>query len=144
MVASPKLVFQGADSQVFGKQFQPAKEQDVMNDSPSREELDAKLESQGAQTDTKIARLEGKLDLVIAKLDYVMKDNSETRDTIRSEGQNSRVITWTVGVGILAVVVAAIALFPAIFDMGSKNQEGLNRAVREYFDSHLAPPKNQK
>jgi len=42
---------------------------------PTREELDAKLQAAAAETDTKIARLEGKMDLVLLKLDHVLEGN---------------------------------------------------------------------
>jgi hypothetical protein len=105
-----------------------------MSDHPTKTELDAQLAKAAAEADTKIARMEGKLDLVIAKLDYALKDNDETRDTIRSEARSARETTWTVGLGLLAVIIAVLALFPTIFDMGARNQDSLNAAVKKYLD----------
>jgi hypothetical protein len=97
-------------------------------------ELDAKLARVSAETDTKIVRLEGKLDAMIQKMDYVLKDAAETRDTVRAEARSGRETSWVVGLGLLAVIIAVLALFPAMFDMGSKNQEKLDSAVRAYLD----------
>src|SRR5262245_18865201 len=49
---------------------------------PTREELDAKLETAAAQTDIKFARLEGKMDLMISKQDDAREDRRHLRNNI--------------------------------------------------------------
>ncbi len=96
-----------------------------------REEIDAKLGRVSAETDTKIARIEGKLDLVLTKLDYVLKDNQETRQEIRSEARSSREITWGVGIGVMAIIIGILALFPSVFGLGTQIRDMVHTEVQQ-------------
>jgi hypothetical protein len=82
-----------------------------MPESPSREEMKAEIGLAEARTDLKIARMEGKLDLVISKLDALSalarSDNAATRGNI-----------WFVGLGLAVLIVAVVTLFPVFFSIG--------------------------
>jgi hypothetical protein len=79
----------------------------------------AEIAAAEARTDTKITRMEGKLDLVISKLDGVREDNRSTRAN-----------QWVIGFGLAVLIVAVAALFPVFFDMGSKVHEIIEKAVQ--------------
>jgi uncharacterized membrane protein YdfJ with MMPL/SSD domain len=90
----------------------------------TREEHNAKLDAVRAETDTKIARLEGKLDLVLSKLDDVRADNRHTRN-------NQIAIGIALAILIVGVVAAALTVAPAIFDLGSKFHETIIKEIHE-------------
>lgn len=75
----------------------------------TREEVDAKISASEARTETKIARLEGKLDLVLSKLDHVAEDNRSTRAN-----------QWVIAFGLAVLIVGVAALFPVFFGMGAQ------------------------
>jgi|SRR5665213_2871496 len=106
----------------------------AMAEYPTHTELDAKLGKMSAETDTKITRMEGKLDTLLQKLDYALKDNSETRTTIREEARSTRELSWVIALGFLAIIIAGAALYPVVFDMGGKNQDSIDRSVKSYLD----------
>jgi hypothetical protein len=89
----------------------PGTGREIMADQ-TREEIDAKIAAAEARGDTKIARLESKIDLVLTKLDDVTKDYRSLRANI-----------WTAGliiiVVIIAVIIAVAALFSAFFNVGA-------------------------
>jgi hypothetical protein len=95
---------------------------------PTREEIDAKLKTVGAETDTKIARLEGKLDLVISKLDGV-----------REDGRSTRANMWVIGVSLALLIIGVAAAAPAIFDLGMKVREGISKEIQEQVHK-VSPP----
>jgi hypothetical protein len=86
----------------------------------TREEISAKIEAAEARTDTKIARLEGKIDLVISKLDDVRSGQRATVANI-----------WVVGLGIMVLIVGVAALFPAFFNMGESVKDMVDQAVQK-------------
>jgi hypothetical protein len=102
-----------------------------MSDGYSRTEIDAKLAQSAAETDTKIARIEGKLDLVISKLDAVRDDNRVSRTNM-----------WVIGFGLAAVMVAVAALFPIFFGLGAQIRELAQREVQIQFQSQPVQPPN--
>lgn len=87
---------------------------------PTREEMDAKIAASEARTDTKIARLEGKLDLVITKIDHVTESNrflhKEVADSRRAVIANG----WIIFAAIIAVIAILVTAGPAIFELGIK------------------------
>jgi hypothetical protein len=98
---------------------------------PTREEYDAKLKTVAAETDTKLARLEGKMDLILSKFDGVREDNRHIR--------NNQLATF-IGLGLLIVGIATFA--PTIFDLGSKFRETIAKEVQERM-LHPAPKQEQ-
>jgi len=100
---------------------------------PTDQELtDAKLRAVGAETDTKIARLEGKMDLV---LEAVRSSREEARDNRRAVIANA----WVV-FGALVVVVGIIAAAaPVIFDLGSKFRESITKEIHDQLTPRFSP-----
>jgi hypothetical protein len=78
----------------------------------------ARISESEAKTETKIARLEGKLDLVLANISAVDKRLSDVRGDIRSTRSN----IWAVGIAIATLIVAIVVLFPVFFDIGAKSR----------------------
>jgi hypothetical protein len=86
----------------------------------------AEIAAAEARTDTKITRMEGKLDLVISKLDGVREDNRATRAN-----------QWVVGLGLAVLIVAIATLFPVLLDFGAKIRE---MVVKEVHEVRPLPP----
>jgi hypothetical protein len=91
---------------------------------PTREEIDAKLETVAAQTDTKLARLEGKVDLVLSKLDDAREGNRHTQN-----------IAISVGIGLALLIIGVVAAAPVIFDLGSKFHETIIKEMKRTPES---------
>jgi Fe2+ transport system protein B len=96
---------------------------------PTREEIQAHISASEARTDTKIARLEGKIDLVISKLDSA-KDDSRT---IRNN-------QWVIFFGLALLIVAMITTFPIFFNVGTQIKAMVDNAVQMHFQSTSKPP----
>jgi hypothetical protein len=116
---------------------------------PTREEITHQVAASEAKTETKIARIEGKLDLVLSKLDAAANDIgakfasvgerlTEVRNDVRADYAATRTNLWVVFVGILALIVALALLFPTFFDMGSKIRDLVDREI------HGSPPSTQQ
>ena len=110
----------------------------------------AEIAAAEARTDTKIARLEGKLDLVLSKLDTVNENTLAGRHdviAIRQEIKDSeRAVknnTWLIGLGLLAVIVALAVGLPTIFDWGVKQRDTIVKEVQEQLQKQEQPPKHQ-
>jgi hypothetical protein len=101
-----------------------AKTEDDEMAGPTREEIDAKLETVGAQTDAKIVRLEGKMDLVLSKLDDAREGNRHTQNIIIS-----------VGVALALLIIGVVAAAPVIFDLGSKFHETIIKELKRVPES---------
>ncbi len=79
--------------------------------------------------DTKIARLEGKLDLVLSKLESVGEKITSSEDHRREDGRSIRANQWAIGVGLAVLMVALVALFPVFFGIGTQLRDMVDRAV---------------
>lgn len=108
--------------------------------SPTREETEALIAASEARNETKLARFEGKLDLVISKLDAVRDDNKETRDVVRESGRGTRANIWVVGLGLAVLIVALATLFPVVFDLGAKFQDKISEEIESRVEA-LPPGK---
>lgn len=93
---------------------------------PNDDLTDAKIAAAEARTDTKLARLEGKIDRV---LDSVETSRSEARDNRRAIIAN----VWVVFAAVAALIVGLAAVFPTVYDLGAKNREAISRDVNERF-----------
>lgn len=96
---------------------------------PTREEIDAKLGASEARSDTKIARLEGKLDLVLSKLDDLNQKITTTEGHIRDDSRTMRSSLWGIGLGLAALMVTIVALFPVFFSIGTQVKDMVEQAV---------------
>jgi hypothetical protein len=92
----------------------------------------AEIAASDARTDTKIVRLEGKLDLVLSKFDSVNThiDSVSTRITdMKDDLRSTRNNIWVVGLGLAGLIVVVVALFPVFFDVGSKMRDLIQTEV---------------
>jgi hypothetical protein len=97
----------------------------------TREEHDAKLAAVAAQTDTKIARVEGKIETmtatIVGKLDTVDR-------RLAAHSQDRNLIIGTIGLGVLAVIGAFIALATygdALFGRGMNVRDVVQAVLKE-------------
>jgi len=94
----------------------------------TREEIQAQIAASEAKGETKLARLEGKLDLVLMKLDDVKEDGRHTRNN-----------TILVGVSLALLIIGVVSAAPVIFDLGSRFRETITKEVQEQV-LHPPPP----
>jgi Fe2+ transport system protein B len=95
----------------------------------TREEIKAQIEASEARTETKIARMEGKLDLVLSKLDSAKGDSLAIRTN-----------QWVIAFGLAVLIVAVVALFPVFFGIGTQVRDMVDSAVQSHLqqgDQHL-------
>jgi len=95
---------------------------DIM--TTSDELTDAKIAASEARTDTKIVRIEGKLDLLLSESKATREDIKESKRT-----------TWTVGLTIagiiVSVIIGIITMLPSFFDMGKNFQNAVINAAHQ-------------
>jgi hypothetical protein len=109
----------------------PASKESKMSDM-TREEMKAEIAASEARGETKIARFEGKLDLVLEKLGNV-------NENVRSSNNNQ----WVIGLGLAVLIVAMVALFPVFFGMGAQIRDMVHTEMQS--QTPVAPtPKPQK
>ena len=96
----------------------------VIMPNPTEVELNAKLEAVEARTDTKIVRLEGKLDLV---LEAVRSTKEEGRDNRRAVIAN----LWVIFGALVVLIGIIVTVAPVIFDLGSKFRETVTKEIQE-------------
>jgi hypothetical protein len=89
----------------------------------------AEIAAAEARTDTKIVRLEGKLDLV---LEAVKSTRDEARDNRRAVIANG----WVIFGALVVVIGILVTVAPVIFDMGFKWRETITKEVQD----RLPPP----
>jgi len=83
--------------------------------------VDAKITAE-TRTDTKIARMEGKLDLVIDKISNLREDNKHLHNN-----------TFAVGISLAILIIGVAAIAPVIFDLGMRARETISREIQERF-----------
>lgn len=69
-----------------------------------------------ARTDTKIVRLEGKLDLVLSKLDAYNTNVGEVRRDVSESRRAVITNAWVICATIVAVIIGLAAISPALID----------------------------
>ena len=113
---------------------------DVMTD-PTRDDqlLEAKLGKAAAETDTKIARLEGKLDLVLEAVKGASADARDNRRAIIANG-------WVIFGALVVVLGIMVTVAPVIFDMGFKWRETISREIQDRIPTiqHTPPPSSAR
>jgi hypothetical protein len=90
----------------------------------TREEIKAQHEAIEARTETKIARIEGKLDLV---LQSVGEGRTEARESRRAVMANQ----WVIFGAVVVVIGIFVTAAPIIFDLGSKWRETISKEIGE-------------
>jgi hypothetical protein len=88
----------------------------------TREEVQLRIENSEAKNDTKIVRLESKLDLVLSKLDAAKSDNLAIRTN-----------QWVIAFGLALLIIAVVALFPVFFSIGTQIKDMVDNAVQTHL-----------
>lgn len=96
----------------------------------------AEIAAAEARTDTKIARIEGKLDLV---LESVRSSRDEARDNRRAVIANA----WVIFGALIVFIGIIITVAPAILEFGFKWRETITNEVHEQV-SRVPPAKPQQ
>ncbi len=84
----------------------------------------AKIAAAEVRTDTKVVRLEGKIDLVLSRLDGM----SAKFDALRDDNRSARANQWIIGFGLAVLIVAVAALFPVFFSIGTQVRDLVHTA----------------
>ncbi|MGO9399746.1 MAG: hypothetical protein ACLP19_18165 [Xanthobacteraceae bacterium] len=115
----------------------PIDESDKTMADLTREEMKAEIALSEAHADTKIARMEGKLDLVLSKLDGLnvrfedaRNDAREARTTAHSDNVTTRANIWVVGLGLAVLIVAVAALLPVFFSIGAQVRDLVHNEIQ--------------
>ena len=126
-VGSPEVVTLASWQAQFGSASKPGagSGSDKMTDI-SRDEVDAKIALSNAQTDTKFARLEGKLDLVLSKM-------AEVQESTRATRANQ----WVIGTALAVLIVALAFGVPTVFGFGLQLRDVVHSEV---LNSHSQNP----
>jgi hypothetical protein len=113
------------------------KDSEKMSDI-TREEIKAEIAASAARGETKIARFEGKLDLVLAKLDSVNTSVSDKINDVKDDVRSARANQWVIAFGLAVLIVAVAGLFPVFFGMGTQIRDMVHTEVQSQAPS--APP----
>ena len=108
---------------------------------PTREEIQATIAASEARGETKLARFEGKLDLVLTKLDDVKEDGRNIRKEVKEDGRNTRNILITIGVSLALLIIGIVAAAPVIFDLGSRFRETVTKEVHDQISQDATSKK---
>lgn len=101
-----------------------SKSGDQMSDSPSREEIAARLEAMEARSDTKFAQFLGEMRTGFAVIDTRL--NSLERSTA-----GTKMTIIGTGIGAVAVIVAVLAYGQTWFGIGVSNRDTIKAIVTE-------------
>jgi hypothetical protein len=99
--------------------------------TPTREEINAEIAAAEARTDTKIVRLEGKIDLVISKLDAANIINAAIRQEVRDSRRAVIANAWVIFAAMVGIVAIVATVGPMIFDLGMRTREAITKEIQE-------------
>jgi hypothetical protein len=103
----------------------------VKMSDPTREEIKAEIAAAEARGDTKIARMEGKLDLVLSKLDHSNEYFTQVRTDIADSRRAGIANAWVIFGALVVVIGILVTVAPIIFDMGFKWRETITKEVQD-------------
>jgi hypothetical protein len=103
----------------------------VKMSDPTREEIKAEIAAAEARGDTKIARMEGKLDLVLSKLDHSNEYFTQVRTDIADSRRAGIANAWVIFGALVVVIGILVTVAPVIFDMGFKWRETITKEVQD-------------
>jgi hypothetical protein len=101
---------------------------------PTREEIDAKLETIEAKMDGRVATITGKIDALIERIDGMNAKSELRQNHIEANTKGVKETIIATGGVVVAVVVAVIALAAAVFESG----KGFGTAVEQVKASAAA------
>jgi len=103
--------------------------------SPSREEIDAKLQAIEARMDARVASIEGKIDTMVVKLEHVDQLNAQTRSSVSSL-KNTMLATAAASVltilfGIAAFNATVLSNMLTSFESGKNTGAAIMQATEQ-------------
>ena len=107
----------------------------------TREEIDAKFAAVEARTDTKIVRIDGKLELILTKMTDLSAQFKRLNPTGREDARSTRNTIWGAGVGLAILIVAVAALFPVFFGVGTQVRDIIDHAIDAHIQDIQGPKK---
>lgn len=94
----------------------------------------AEIAAAEARTDTKIVRLEGKLDLVINKIDTADRNAADNRRAIIANG-------WVIFGAMIVFIGIIVTIAPLILDFGFKLRETITKEIHDQSQAVPTPIK---
>lgn len=95
----------------------------------TREEIDAKLAASEARTETRFAEMNGKVDLMLSRMDTLASAVADSRQDSKEEARHTRQTLWAVAAIIVAIVGIATTVWLGGIDVGSKISELVDQKV---------------
>lgn len=83
-------------------------------EAPSREEVNAKIETVEARLDSKLATINGKLDRMFDRMELVVNTSNDAKDAANKARNSASTIKWNIlftAVGVVATLFAAWAIW---------------------------------
>lgn len=112
----------------------PLKEGGSDGTSPPMDATDAKIAAAEARTDVKFAKIEGKLDLIVSRLDTI---NTNATDA-KSEARTTRRTIVGTGLSLGALILAIAAFGVNVFGMGSRVDDIARAEARQVYNQAAA------
>lgn len=104
----------------------PVDSTEVRLEHPTKDEVRHQLEASEARADVKFAQLEGRMDLLVSKLDSI----SATLNDVRADGRSTRSNIWMVGIGLAALILATVFGLPSVYNMGAEIRDVVRSEVK--------------
>lgn len=106
----------------------------------AREEIDAKLAASEARTEARFAEMNGKFDLVLAKMDSLTSSVAEARKDAREDAKHTRNTLWVVATIIVAIIGLSVAVWLGGLDLGTKVSDLVDQKVASIQPPAEVPP----
>ncbi len=104
--------------------------------------VDAKIALSEAYTETKIVRLEGKIDLVVAKLDTLNENSLAMRREVKESERSIKATAWVIFGALVVMIVGTLAILFPVFDLGLKIHEMVVKEIHDVQPPRVSPPNN--
>jgi hypothetical protein len=140
-MSAPNDPFSAASqmAQMMAQIVSPAVAEDVDMSDPTREEIGAYIKASEAGTETKIARLEGKIDTlaatIVGKIDSLKEDVSRSEDYNRDTRWVLLATTITSVIALAGLIVAMATYGDALFGRGMNVRDVVQAVIKEQQDA---------